>query len=111
MSLLYSLLGAITVIVIYLAYKPIRKLLSKVKLHRKDVSEIKELRSDIDRLWDISKELATELQQLKEVTDETQKNNTLLFPERFDTDQTDGKTIFVKEGEEKAYDTVDWRSR
>ena len=69
------------------------------------------LKAEVKNLRNIVKDMQTDMKLLQEVNTETQKNNVLLFPQNFDKDKVEGKTVFVKNGEEKPYETVDWRSR
>jgi uncharacterized coiled-coil DUF342 family protein len=111
MNFLYVVLGAIIMAAAYFISKPTGKVISKIKLHRVHSSDMKQLKDEIDGLRNTLKEVVTEINQLREVNNETQKTNTMLFPEHFELDKTEGKTVFVKDGEEKPYATIDWRSR
>jgi hypothetical protein len=66
---------------------------------------------DINRLQAELDELRDEVNRLQGVNAEIQKTNVLLYPENFDKDKNTGTTVFVKNGEEKPYETIDWRSR
>ena len=89
------------------------KWLAERKVHKPiiKVDDVKQLRAELDELHNTVIELRDDLKRFQEVNNETQKNNVLLFPENFDKDKEEGKTVFVKNGEEKSYETVDWRSR
>jgi len=72
---------------------------------------VRQLRIELNELAFTVNELRDDMKRLQEVNDETQKTNVLLYPENFDKDKSTGTTVFVKNGEEKPYDTIDWRSR
>jgi prefoldin subunit 5 len=75
------------------------------------MEDIKQLRAEITELRTAFNELREDMKRLQEVNAETEKTNVLLYPQNFDKDKNDGKTVFVKDGEEKPYETIDWRSR
>jgi len=75
------------------------------------IEDINQLRIEIDTLWRTIADLRDDMKRLQDLNAETQKTNVLLYPENFDKNKSDGKTVFVKNGEEKPYDTIDWRSR
>lgn len=75
------------------------------------MEDINQLRVELDELRNTVSELREDMKHLQEVNAETQKTNVFLYPENFDKDKSDGKTVFVKNGEEKPYETIDWRSR
>lgn len=101
---LYTLLGAALVVVCYILYKPLLKLLKSIKIKRP-------LQKDIDSLNTRMKKLEEDMDYLYRLNNETQKTNELLFPQNFDKDKVEGATVFIKDGEEKKYETIDWRSR
>lgn len=111
--ILYVLIGALAMVALYYVYKPIKKLISYIKIRRSTVgvSKIASIEKDIEDLKSKFNELSLEIQTTKELLGDTQKANTYLYPENFDTSKEDGKTVFVKNGEEKSYETIDWRSR
>ena len=82
------------------------------------MEDISQLRAEIAELFRVTNllnshidELREDMKRLQEVNAETEKTNVLLYPQNFDKDKSDGKTVFVKDGEEKPYETIDWRSR
>lgn len=75
------------------------------------MEDINQLRVELDELRAIVTELHDDMKRLQDLNAETQKTNVLLYPENFDKDKNTGTTVFVKNGEEKPYDTIDWRSR
>ena len=75
------------------------------------MEDISQLRAELTELRSLIDELREDMKRLQEVNAETEKTNVLLYPQNFDKDKSDGKTVFVKDGEEKPYDTIDWRSR
>ena len=75
------------------------------------MEDINQLRVEIAELRTAFNELREDMKRLQEVNAETEKTNVLLYPQNFDKDKNDGKTVFVKDGEEKPYETIDWRSR
>jgi len=112
MDLVYLVIGILLPISILQVHKIIKKVIAKRKARpvvRTD--DIKQLRAEIIDLRNALIELRADMKQIQEVNDETQKHNELLFPQNFDKDKEEGKTVFVKNGEEKPYETVDWRSR
>jgi hypothetical protein len=72
---------------------------------------VRQLRLELNELAFTVNDLREDMKRLQDLNAETQKTNVLLYPENFDKNKSDGKTIFVKNGEEKPYDTIDWRSR
>lgn len=112
MGVVYFLIGLLLPIT-YQLVKVIRKRLAKRKTLKPvvRVDDLKQLRTEIGELNQTVSELRDDMQKLKEVNDESQKRNELLFPQNFDKDPEEGKTVFVKNGEEKPYETIDWRSR
>jgi hypothetical protein len=112
MGFVYFLIGILLPITILQIVKLYRKGVFKRKIRKPvDQTEVKQLRAEFGELRTIVKELHDDMKHLQEVNNETQKRNELLFPQNFDKDKSDGKTVFVKNGEEKPYETVDWRSR
>lgn len=112
MNLVYLIIGILLPITILQIRKIIRRLIAKRKAKpvvRTD--DIKQLRAELAELRNALSELRADMKQVQEVNDETQKRSELLFPQNFDKDKEEGKTVFVKNGEEKPYETVDWRSR
>lgn len=112
MDLVYLIIGILLPITIL----QIRKIAKKVIAKRKSkpvvkTDDIKQLWTELGELKSAVNELRAEMKQIQEVNDETQKHNELLFPQNFDKDKEDGKTVFIKNGEEKPYETIDWRSR
>lgn len=75
------------------------------------MEDINQLRAELAELRTAFNELCDDMKRLQEVNAETEKTNVLLYPQNFDKDKNDGKTVFVKDGEEKPYETIDWRSR
>jgi prefoldin subunit 5 len=75
------------------------------------MEDISQLRSELAELRNTIDELRADMKRLQEVNAETEKTNVLLYPQNFDKNKNDGKTVFVKDGEEKPYETIDWRSR
>ena len=113
MGLIYFLIGILLPFVILQIVKVARKRIAKRKTRKPvdQTEDIKHLRTELGELKSAVIELHDDMNRLQEVTNETQKNNVLLFPENFDKDKDEGKTVFVKNGEEKPYETIDWRSR
>lgn len=111
MYLLYIVLGAVLVVVCYTVYKPLLKLVHSVKERRHKPSDIKQLQKQVSSLRTEIEELKEDIKMFHQVTNETQKTNELLFPQNFDKSKVEGETVFVKDGEEKKYETIDWRSR
>lgn len=106
MYLLYTVLGVVLAVVCYLLYKPLLKLVKGIKINR-----YKELQKEVNDLHKEIEQLKEDMSHLYKVTNETQKTNELLFPQNFDKNKEEGATVFVKDGEEKKYETIDWRSR
>jgi hypothetical protein len=75
------------------------------------IEDINSLKAELDELRAIIADLRDDMKHLQDLNAETQKTNVLLYPENFDKDKGTGTTVFVKNGEEKPYDTIDWRSR
>jgi hypothetical protein len=112
MNLVYLIIGILLPITILQIHKIVRKIISKRKAKPVvKTDDIKQLRAEIGELRSVVKDIHDDMKQLQEVNNETQKRNELLFPQNFDKDKVEGKTVFVKDGEEKPYETVDWRSR
>ena len=112
MNLVYLIIGILLPITILQVRKIVKGVIAKRKAKpvvRTD--DIKRLRDELDELRNTVRELHDDMKLLQEVNSETQKHNELLFPQNFDKDNVEGKTVFVKDGEEKPYETVDWRSR
>lgn len=112
MNLVYLFIGILLPISVVQLHKLAKKMISKRKTRpivRTD--DIKQLRNEIDQLRGTVNDLVIDIKQLHEVNSETQKRTEVLFPENFDKDKELGKTVFVKNGEEKVLETIDWRSR
>lgn len=75
------------------------------------VEDVDQLRAELDKLRKIIIELREDMDCLQGLNAETEKTNVLLYPENFDKDKNTGTTVFIKNGEEKPYETIDWRSR
>lgn len=103
---LYMALGVVVTILCYVLYKPLLKLVKGIKIGR-----YKELQKEVNNLKKEIGQLKEDMSYLYKVTNETQKTNELLFPQNFDKTKEEGATVFVKDGEEKKYETIDWRSR
>ena len=106
-------LWVIAFIILYFIFHPHKISIPKIRKRKsiKQSGDIKQVRAEIDDLKSAVNELHEDMKHLQEVNNETQKRNELLFPQNFDKDKVEGKTVFVKDGEEKPYETVDWRSR
>lgn len=111
MYFLYTVLGMAIVIACYMLYRPLLRLIERIRSKRRKPVDIEQLRNEIKDLHSEIDDLRKELHLLSQVTSDTQKTNELLFPESFDKNKSDGATIFVKDGEEKIHETIDWRSR
>jgi hypothetical protein len=112
MDLVYLIIGILLPITILQIRKIVRSFIAKRKSKPiVKTDDIKQLRAELAELRNILSELRADMKHLQEVNDETQKHSELLFPQNFDKDKDEGKTVFVKNGEEKPYETVDWRSR
>ena len=78
---------------------------------KKPPAGINQLRAELDELKGIVTELRDDMKRMQDLNAETEKTNVLLYPESFDKDKDTGVTTFVKDGKERQYETVDWRSR
>lgn len=95
----------------YLLYKPLLGLVNRLGKRKISPSVISELQNEVKRLHKEIDGLKEDIRLLQQVNSETQRTNELLFPQNFDKTKTEGATVFVKDGEEKKYETIDWRSR
>lgn len=112
MDVVYLVIGSLLPITILQIRKVVKRVITKRKARPVvKTDDIKQLRAELSELRDTVNELRADMKHLQEVNNETQKRNELLFPQNFDKNKEDGKTVFVKNGEEKPYETVDWRSR
>lgn len=110
--MLYFFIGLILPFIFLKAVKSIKewRLQSKKPKSIKR-NEIKQIKTDIIELKQEILELKTDVHNLLQVNDETEQRTALLFPEKFDIDPSENKTVFIKNGKEKTYETIDWRSR
>ncbi len=113
MAEIYFILGIFTPFILFASYKIFTKLVKIRKDHIVNLTShnITDVRKDIVALFKIVKELEENIKNLHEITQETQKATKVLFPDNFDSSKSEGKTVFIKNGEEKKYETIDWRNR
>jgi hypothetical protein len=113
MEFVYFLAGVLIPTLILQISKMTKKGVFKRKrrINVDKTNDLEQIRAELNNLTNTVSDLRDDMKHLQEVNTETQKTNVLLYPENFDKDKSDGKTVFVKNGEEKPYETIDWRSR
>lgn len=113
MYLVYTFIGIFIATFVFLVYKPTVRFVKNILTRNRRITlkDMKDVTKEISKLHDEIGDIRLEVNLIKEVNEENKKNNSLLYPEHFEHDETTNKTVFVKDGEEKPYETISWRDR
>lgn len=114
---IFTILGMLLAYLAVLVAKKGHKIFCDIKNKRKSrlitqPESQSTTREEIDRINEEIARIHEDIKHLSELNEETQRNYILAAPNEFTQEKDEnGKTVFVKNGKEKVYDTIDWRNR